>query len=77
VSDPIPFLYFAWTLVQPIEGTRRGYIVCTTVVVGAVNVWGVAKSTCIGAIVCSAELIASKWQSDLRADLRHQRGKNP
>jgi hypothetical protein len=25
---PIPFLYFAWTLVQPIEGTRRGYIVC-------------------------------------------------
>jgi hypothetical protein len=69
-----PFLYLAWTLVQPIEAPT---LVTSLAVVGVVNVGGVAKSSSIGALVCSAELILSESQWDLRADLRDQRGNMP
>jgi hypothetical protein len=63
---PIPFLYVAWTLVQPIEAPA---LVASFVVVGAVNVGGVAKSTSIGAIVCSAGLLCLfESRRDLRAE---------
>jgi hypothetical protein len=44
-------------MVQPLEAPA---LVSSLVVIGAVNVGGVvAKSTSIGALVCSAELIVS------------------
>jgi hypothetical protein len=53
---PIPLPYLAWALVQSTEAPA---LVTSFVVVGAVNVAGVAKFSYIGAIVCSADLIVS------------------
>jgi nitrate reductase NapE component len=52
----IPFLFLAWTLVWPIEAPA---LVTSFIFVVALNAGGGAKSTSIGATVCSAELIVS------------------